>query len=159
MISFGWEHTPVPLKDPNGKVKPHFYVDDVQAQIKNDGSGDTVGVIKGKKDLYEEIQADRANCGLAYVMSLVDQGRLDIKKLEDDVDVNGDYGGNFTRPTMVSEVAPIIANDANSTSDLDAIAKKLGVSRQDLLNAGDISDLVKAKMAPAAPAPEPEGGK
>lgn len=158
---FGYEYEPKKLevpykKDKNGNVyvdKPKFLVDDIGVDYildeKGKPTGDTVGIVTGQTDLYEKIQAEKENCGLEYILKEVANGRVNPSSLVDDKRINGDFGGDFTNPTMSAEAVTAMAQDAVNMARLQNIAKQLGVSVDELLKCSDINGLVRSKLAPA----------
>lgn len=158
---FGYSYEPKKLdipykKDEKGNVyvdKPKFLVDDIGVEYILDETGkptgDTKGVVTGQTDLYEKIQSQKENCGLEYVLKEVANGRVNPSSLADDKRINGDFGGDFTNPTMPAEALASMAQDAVNMARLQMIAKQLGVTVDELLKCNDINALVKSKVAPA----------
>lgn len=158
---FGYSYEPKPLevpykKDDKGNVyveQPKFLVDDIGVDYILDENGkpigDTVGIVTGQTDLYQKIQAEKDNCGLEYILKEVANGRVNPSSLVDDKRINGDFGGDFTGPTMSAEAIASMAQDAVNMAKLERIASQLGVSVDELLKCSDINALVRSKLTPA----------
>lgn len=159
--AFGYDYTPEPLKplvtkSKDGKVtveKPKFLVDDISVDYILDESGkptgDTQGVVTGQTDLVESIQTHKDECGLSFIMREMANGRVNPSSLVDDKRINGDFGGDFTGPTMSAEALTVLAQDLTNKVRLEKLAESLGVTADELLNCKDLNALIKSKISPA----------
>lgn len=133
---------------------PSFMVEDYDVKLvadeKGNITGDSVAYVKGKHDLYQDIQSQKDSCGLSYILKEIANGRVNPSSLVDDVRINGDQGGDFTRPTMRSQAYPLMVQDAENSKKLAKFASELGVSVQDLINCKDISGLIAEKLSTKA---------
>lgn len=135
-----------------------FKVDEIKADFvkdeKGNVTGDTVGVVSGFTDLEEVIRSYKDQTGLAYILREVASGRRSLDSLADDVRKNGDYGGDFTNPTMAAEAYQAMKKDAEASEQLKSIARSIGVSTDELLKCKDLKALIASKVS----APSNEGG-
>ena len=84
-------------------------------------TGNTTPVIVGQIDMYESIQSFKDSCGIEAVKRDIACGRVTPEQVADD----GKHGGDFTNPTMLSEMTSIVRQAiADSKAADDEAAKK-----------------------------------
>lgn len=131
-------------------VKTKFLVDTIKPQFVKDEkgniTGDTVGEVVGQEDLEEVIRSYKDQTGMEYIMREVASGRRSLDSLADDVRKNGDFGGDFTRPTMIAEAYPLMQQDAQNAEHAKQLAASLGITVEELLKTKDFNALVKEKL-------------
>lgn len=80
-------------------------------------------VITGQFDMYESIQSFKDSCGIEAVKRDIACGRVTPEDIADD----GKHGGDFTNPTMISEMTSIVRQAIADSKAADEEAAKKGL--------------------------------
>lgn len=120
-----------------------------------EGTGDTVGEVKGQIDIDEFIQTQKDKCGIEVVMRQVKLGVIDPSTLADD----GKHGGDAT---LVPQYAgDLLRQQEAAANTADKISKAYGVDLSKV-PADQIekvlTDAIAAKIAATKAATEEEKG-
>lgn len=114
-------------------------------------TGSTHPVISGKIDFVESIQCFKDSCGVDAVLRDISCGKVLPSEVADD----GSHGGDFSNPTMLSEMSAIVkkAIADSKAADSEAEAKGLDVKaiKVDGLDLDSyIKKQVDARLAPVS---------
>lgn len=86
-------------------------------------TGNTKPVITGQIDMVEVVQSYKDSCGIEAVKRDLACGRVTPEDLADD----GKHGGDFTNPTMLSEMTSIVRQAIADSKAADEEAAKKGL--------------------------------
>lgn len=130
---------------PGGEGKFHRYGVELI-----EGTGNTRPVIKETIDMTELINSYKDQCGMEYMLRLVQTGQISMASLRDDGTGSGDFTGpdNINDAYRAAQAAKVLG---------DQVAKALGIEKYmdekdlDALVAKKVAELMEAQKA-AAPA-------